>query len=579
MTSLSALNRYRQESIARIDASRPSSHFLTDSFQREHNYLRISLTERCNLRCFYCMPEEGVELSPASHILTDDEVIRLAELFVRHGVNKIRLTGGEPTVRRSLPDLISRLTELEPLGLRTIAMTSNGISLRKKLPDLVDRGLTHLNLSLDTMDPFKFELMARRPATGHSHVLSTLDLACTLPSLRHVKVNVVVIRGLNDGELQGFVELTRERPITIRFIEFMPFSGNKWDKAKMVPSAELLQQIRMIYPTLAKNMDGDHDTSSTWHVPGYAGSAGFISSMSDHFCGTCNRSRLTADGQFKVCLFDPKEVSLRDLMRAGASDDELMQVIGRAIQGKKAKHAGMDMLNHQALKNRPMILIALQPSRPLLSPLPRGLTRSCDAQLRPSRSAVEICPVGVAPSSLRTFSTCTSATVKSTSLTHIKDGRPHMVDVSHKQITARMATARGQIRLPASALKLLLEASNTSPTNFSKGNPLVIAQLAAISGVKRTAELITLCHPALPVTHVEVSLLPDEARSAVVCEATVRSIGRTGVEMEALTAVNIALLNVWDCMKAVAGQEMVMEEIKVVRKAGGKSGDWQLEDA
>ncbi|EJD44258.1 molybdopterin synthase [Auricularia subglabra TFB-10046 SS5] len=344
-----------QDAIAHIDRERPFSPFLTDTFKHKHSYLRISLTERCNLRCFYCMPEEGIQLSPKPHILTDDEILKLAAVFVRQGVNKIRLTGGEPTVRTSLPSIIKRLGELRSEGLKSIAMTSNGISLHRRLPELAANGLTHLNLSLDTMDPLKFELMTRRPAAGHGHVMYSLDAALSLLLLQGVKLNAVVIRGLNDSEVGGFVELTRQRAMTVRFIAYMPFNGNKWDKAKMVPSAELLKRIQSLNPSLAKNEDGDHDTSRTWRVPGYAGSVGFISSMSDHFCGTCNRPRVTADGQIKVCLFDAKEVSLRDMLRSGATDEQLLKVIGAAVRGKKAKHAGMESID--VVHNRPMILI------------------------------------------------------------------------------------------------------------------------------------------------------------------------------------------------------------------------------
>lgn len=341
-----------KERLAAIDTQRPVSPSLVDSFNRRHDYLRISLTERCNLRCFYCMPGDGIELSPREHILTDDEVIRLATLFVKSGVTKIRLTGGEPTVRKGLVDVVARLNELRGHGLKSIGMTSNGIALERRLPTLVENGLTHLNLSLDTLDPFKFEIMTRR--MGHDAVLRSLRAALA-SGLRSVKLNVVVVKGLNDAEVLDFLELTKDQNLSVRFIEFMPFTGNKWDKAKMVPSSELLSHIQRQHPSTIKAPDELNDTARSYITPGYKGSFGFISSMSDHFCGSCNRLRLTADGQIKVCLFDAKEISLRDQMREGATDDELLRTIGHAVRGKQEKHAGMEDID--VVTNRPMILI------------------------------------------------------------------------------------------------------------------------------------------------------------------------------------------------------------------------------
>ncbi|KAG0231971.1 Molybdenum cofactor synthesis protein 1 [Actinomortierella wolfii] len=338
--------------IAAIDKERPFSPMLTDKFDRHHTYLRISLTERCNLRCTYCMPAEGVELSPADDILTTPEIIRLARLFVEEGVTKIRLTGGEPTVRKDINELVQQLGELRPLGLKTIAMTSNGIALKRKLPDLMSNGMNLLNLSLDTLDPFKFEIMTRRK--GFERVMETIDDALKL-GMDPVKVNCVVMRGTNDYEVLDFVELTRHKKIDVRFIEYMPFGGNKWKENKLVPYQELIERIRAVHPSFKKLVDDANDTSKAYHVPGFAGQVGFITSMSDHFCSTCNRLRITADGNLKVCLFGNTEVSLRDMMRQGKTDDELREVIEMAVKNKKKQHAGMSNLVN--MKNRPMILI------------------------------------------------------------------------------------------------------------------------------------------------------------------------------------------------------------------------------
>lgn len=280
--------------------SAPPSPFLTDRFARSHTYLRISLTERCNLRCLYCMPLDGVPLTPTDELLTSDEVQRVARLFVRQGVNKIRLTGGEPTVRKDLGDIIGALSDLRSDGLKQIGITTNGITLPRHLGHLVANGLTHLNVSLDTLDPLKFELMTRRPAQGLEKVLSGIDLALAI-GVENVKVNVVVVRGLNDGQdVLDFVEWAKDRSVVVRFIEYMPFDGNRWRPEKLVPYTQLLANIEARYGGLDKIKDDANDTSKHWRVPGHKGSIGFITSMTDHFCGTCNRLRITADGNLKV---------------------------------------------------------------------------------------------------------------------------------------------------------------------------------------------------------------------------------------------------------------------------------------
>ena len=320
-----------------------------DSFGRNHTYLRISLTERCNLRCTYCMPEEGVELSPKDDILTFEEIERLARLFVERGVNKIRLTGGEPLVRKDVEVLIERLGRIP--GLRTLAITTNGLLLPKKLHRLHKAGVNLINISLDTLDPAKFERITRRK--GFERVLDAIDLALRLDDVP-VKVNCVIMRGVNDDELHRFVGLTREKPLEVRFIEYMPFQGNGWDDAHFIPYAEMMERIETQFH-LERQPDGPADTSKTFQVPGYRGRVGFISSMSDEFCSTCNRLRLTADGALKVCLFGNAEVSLRDEMRAGATDDRLIEFIQSAVWRKKEAHAGLHQLVD--LENRPMILI------------------------------------------------------------------------------------------------------------------------------------------------------------------------------------------------------------------------------
>lgn len=337
------------------------------------------------------MPEEGVPLSPDRELLTTPEIVMLASLFVSQGVNKIRLTGGEPTVRRDILPLMRQIGALRPRGLRELCLTTNGLALHRKLPAMVDAGLTGVNLSLDTLDPWQFQIMTRRK--GLDAVMRGIDRVLELNRLGagiRLKINCVVMRGINDREMLPFVEMTRAKDIEVRFIEYMPFDGNQWNKRKMFRYVEMLDVIRAEHPGLEKVRDHENDTSKTYRVPGFAGKIGFITSMTDNFCGTCNRLRITSDGNLKVCLFGHAEVSLRDILRRSNDDQpiddaafaamkeiearrrpgiegshapvhlrrdeqELLEVIGAAVKRKKAKHAGIGVLEH--LKNRPMILI------------------------------------------------------------------------------------------------------------------------------------------------------------------------------------------------------------------------------
>ncbi|XP_015278088.1 PREDICTED: molybdenum cofactor biosynthesis protein 1 [Gekko japonicus] len=272
----------------------PFSAFLTDQFGRQHNYLRISLTEKCNLR--------------------------------------------------------SQLRKLE--GLQTIAVTSNGINLARLLPRLKEAGLNAINVSLDTLVPAKYEFIVRRK--GFHKVMEGIHKAIEL-GYDPLKVNCVVMRGLNEDELVDFVALTEKQPLDVRFIEYMPFDGNKWNFKKMVSYKEMLDTIKQRWPALEKLPCEASSTAKAYKVPNFQGQVSFITSMSEHFCGSCNRLRITADGNLKVCLFGNSEVSLRDYLRSNATKEELVQIIGAAVGRKKKQHAGM--LNISQMKNRPMILI------------------------------------------------------------------------------------------------------------------------------------------------------------------------------------------------------------------------------
>ena len=328
----------------------PGTHILTDSFGRQHTYLRISLTERCNLRCTYCMPAEGVELKPRDHILSFEEILRLARLLVSRGVTKIRLTGGEPLIRKELIQLIERLRELD--GLKELTITTNGLLLPRKLDDLKRAGVTGFNISLDTLHEDRFEEITRRP--GLDTVLQAIRMTADA-GYNPVKINCVVIRGFNQDELVDFVAMTRDMPIEMRFIEYMPFDGNTWNTEKFLPYREMVDIIKERWTDFAAEGGDELEIAKLWQVPGHLGKVGFISSMSDHFCAGCNRIRITADGKLKVCLFGASEVNLRDMMRGGINDDRLLQTVHEALSRKAARHAGMDVLAET--ENRPMILI------------------------------------------------------------------------------------------------------------------------------------------------------------------------------------------------------------------------------
>lgn len=323
---------------------------LTDSHGRFHSYLRISLTERCNLRCVYCMPAEGVVLQPREHILSFEEIERLARIFAAHGVTKLRLTGGEPLVRKGVVDLAARLSALP--GIHTLAITTNGIGLERQLDDLLASGVNAFNISLDTLRDDRFEQITRRP--GLSKVRSAIDRLVQL-GVASVKINCVVMRGVNDDELVDFVDMTKDQPVEVRFIEFMPFDGNGWDRGEFMSFTDQRQVIEDARGDLIPLQGSPTDTARVFSLSGYHGTMGFITSMSALFCGGCNRLRLTADGNLKVCLFGAGEVSLRDAMRNGASDQRLEELIAGAVQRKAPHHAGMDLLKETP--NRPMILI------------------------------------------------------------------------------------------------------------------------------------------------------------------------------------------------------------------------------
>jgi molybdenum cofactor biosynthesis protein A len=326
---------------------------LTDDFGRKHNYLRISLIEKCNLRCTYCMPADGIVLSPKASLMTAEEIYAIAQTFVNYGVDKIRLTGGEPTLRKDFPEIIAKLASLKT----EISITTNGILINKHIELLKQFNVNKINLSLDTLVASKFHSITLRDR--FQSVIDNLHLL--LNNDFKIKVNVVLIKGFNDNEIIDFIMLSKFLPISIRFIEFMPFAGNEWDRSKMVSQKEILDQVRNHFQEsdIEKLEDDKNFTAREFKIKNHIGSFGIISSITNPFCDGCNRIRLTANGKIKNCLFSNSETDLLTSYRNGEMIEDL---IALSIKNKKKVRAGMtsnEDVNNPALNqdNRSMIAI------------------------------------------------------------------------------------------------------------------------------------------------------------------------------------------------------------------------------
>jgi GTP 3',8-cyclase len=323
---------------------------IVDKFHRVHNYLRISLTDNCNLRCFYCMPEEDYEFTPASRLMQADEINAIAKIFVAEGVNKIRLTGGEPLVRKGAGEILTSLSQL-PV---TLTLTTNGTRLHEFVEVLQEANVHSLNISLDTLQADKFNLLTRR--NQFNQVYDNIHLVMNKGF--HVKVNVVVMKGLNETEINDFVEWTKDFPVHVRFIEFMPFSGNRWTSNKVFTWEQILAVIGEKYDPV-RLQDEQHDTAKKYTIPGHAGTFAVISTMTSPFCGGCNRMRLTADGKMKNCLFSKEET---DLLTAFRNGEDILPLIQHSI-GSKAKELGgqfttdFEHIHATDIHNRSMITI------------------------------------------------------------------------------------------------------------------------------------------------------------------------------------------------------------------------------
>lgn len=313
-----------------------------DGFGRFHDDLRISVTDRCNLRCAYCMPDEPVWF-PRAEILTYEEMHRLACVAVRHGVRRVRVTGGEPLVRRDVDVLVAMLANTP--GIEDLSLTTNGVLLAQDASRLAAAGLGRINVSLDTLDRKRFATMTGRDR--HADVMAGLDAAAAA-GLSPIKVNTVLLRGENEGEAVDLVGFGRERGFEVRFIEYMPLENDgSWALSRVVTGASVRERIAARWPLVADPEADPHAPASRFLFADGLGAVGFVDSVSAPFCGACSRIRLTADGGFRVCLYDEAEVDLRAPLRRGASDEELSSLMVAAVS-RKSRGGALDLLDRSA---------------------------------------------------------------------------------------------------------------------------------------------------------------------------------------------------------------------------------------
>ena len=308
---------------------------LVDTFGRVAKNLRVSVTDRCDLRCLYCMPPEGLEWLPRPELLTYEEIERLVRIMVRLGVEKVRITGGEPLVRKDLPVLVEKLARIE--GLKDLALTTNGVQLKRFAGDLAAAGLKRINVSLDSLQKDRFFQIVRRDVL--EKVLEGLEELERHPSISPIKVNVVTMQGVNDDEMLEFAKLAMRKPYVIRFIEFMPLDAQEaWQREQVLTGREVFERINAYKRLVPIDTSTNSSPDTKYRFEDGSGEIGFINSVSEPFCASCDRIRITADGQFRNCLFALEETDLKTPMRAGASDEELAVLIRQGVWEKWAGH-------------------------------------------------------------------------------------------------------------------------------------------------------------------------------------------------------------------------------------------------
>ncbi|KRZ72317.1 Molybdenum cofactor biosynthesis protein 1 [Trichinella papuae] len=522
-------NQTSEPCITREQEKHKKTSILCDQHGRFHDYLRISLTDRCR----YCMPDEKQQTYSKENLLKSSEVLKI------HGVSKIRLTGGEPTLRKDLTEIVGAISKVE--GIRQLGLTSNGLTLANALHRLKTAGLTHINISLDTLIEEKFAFISRQ--NGFKQVWKAINEAEKL--FPFVKINCVVMRGFNEDEIHDFIKLTENRNLVVRFIEYMPFGGNKWNFNRFISYHEMLDIVQSKYGKLMKLQDSPNDTTKAYRIPNYTGKIGFITSMSEHFCASCSRLRITADGCLKVCLHGNAEISLRDAIRNGATDKELDDLINAAVKRKKKHHAERNAYDkwfltsfnnkrlYQILKN----MITCKKEKYLLQCQNQHGTYNYISKLNDKMS-------NLAKAYFHCFAS-DSNTLKN--LTHVNDaGKINMVNVGSKKNTVRIAEAIATVQLN----KELIEKIQLNL--LQKGDVLAVSKIAGVMAAKNTLHLIPLCHNVV-LENIEINHELDPC------------CNKTGVEMEALTAVTIASLTLYDMCKSIS-KEIVITNIRLIRK-------------
>ncbi|KRZ04519.1 Molybdenum cofactor biosynthesis protein 1 [Trichinella zimbabwensis] len=602
-------NQTSEPCITREQEKHKKASILCDQHGRFHDYLRISLTDRCNLRCRYCMPDEKQQTYSKENLLKSSEVLKIVTYFAKHGVSKIRLTGGEPTLRKDLTEIVGAISKVE--GIRQLGLTSNGLTLANALHRLKTAGLTHINISLDTLIEEKFAFISRQ--NGFKQVWKAINEAEKL--FPFVKINCVVMRGFNEDEIHDFIKLTENRNLVVRFIEYMPFGGNKWNFNRFISYHEMLDIVQSKYGKLMKLQDSPNDTTKAYRIPNYTGKIGFITSMSEHFCASCSRLRITADGCLKVCLHGNAEISLRDAIRNGATDKELDDLINAAVKRKKKHHAGKLFFKSsfstiptpffhyrnvqisciakstngsdwriiyflsigfanfkfaQTLKRNAYdkwFLTSFNNKR-LYQILKNMITckkekylLQCQNQHGTYISKLNDKMYNLAKAYFHCFAS-DSNTLKN--LTHVNDaGKINMVNVGSKKNTVRIAEAVATVQLN----KELIEKIQLNL--LQKGDVLAVSKIAGVMAAKNTLHLIPLCHNVV-LENIEINHELDPVKWRISFFSKIQCCNKTGVEMEALTAVTIASLTLYDMCKSIS-KEIVITNIRLIRKTGGKS--------
>ncbi len=326
---------------------------LVDSYGRRIKSMRISITDKCNFRCTYCMPAEGLPWLKKQEILSYEEITRVTRIAASIGIEQIRLTGGEPTVRRDLPELVRMLKPIP--GLRSLSLTTNGVLLKKLAAPLAEAGLTRINVSLDSLVREKFAQLTRRDQ--FDAVIEGLEELEKYPSIHPIKINAVAMKDFTEDEVLDFAALARRKPYIVRWIEFMPLDADQiWRKEDILTGAELLAIIEKEYGPMVRIIDGDSaETARRYRFPDGVGEVGFINPVSEPFCASCDRIRMTAEGKLRTCLFSTEETDLREPLRSDASDEVIEEIIRRAVWNKELKHYIGDKRFRRANRSMSMI--------------------------------------------------------------------------------------------------------------------------------------------------------------------------------------------------------------------------------